>query len=36
MLQQSSVGGAGGKSKKEVVLELSVEFATKVKTTSSI
>ncbi len=29
MLQQSSVGGAGGKSKEEVVLELSVEFATK-------
>jgi dynein heavy chain len=29
MLQQSSVGGAGGKSKKEVVLALSVEFATK-------
>jgi dynein heavy chain len=29
MLQQSSVGGAGGKSKEEVVLELSIEFATK-------
>ncbi len=29
MLQHSSVGGVGGKSKKEVVLELSVEFATK-------
>ncbi|CAM6003157.1 unnamed protein product [Sphagnum balticum] len=29
ILQQSSVGGAGGKSKEEVVLELSIEFATK-------
>jgi hypothetical protein len=36
MLLQSSVGGAGGKSKEEVVLELSVEFATKLPTAFDI
>jgi dynein heavy chain len=36
MLQQSSVGGASGKSKEEVVLELSVEFATKLPATFDI
>jgi hypothetical protein len=36
MLQQSRVGGAGGKSKEKVVLELSVEFATKLPTTFDI
>jgi len=33
---QSSVGGAGGKSKEEVVLELPVEFATKLPTAFDI